>query len=133
MGLLRCEEHIRFEALAEVPMREDTSEDTHENLGAKLVEALQITHRIANTQEISMQTFDVQRNYRELRIKVIATLGLFILYIGGGYFIWVVAREILTLFLIISIIGFTILISLLLVFIYLHRRMKKRFNALFRK
>jgi len=52
IGLFRCNEFIRFEALAEVPLVSDSQEIA----GLKLQSAISFSHRIADTQSIDHQS-----------------------------------------------------------------------------
>ncbi len=52
MGLFRRSEYLRFEALAEVPIEQSESEDTVEDIGNKLWKAIEVNHRIADTQKV---------------------------------------------------------------------------------
>ena len=63
-GLFRCNEHIRFEALAEVPIEEDDTDDV-EN---KLEKGLEITHRIADTKKVDTRELpNLSRSAKQLR------------------------------------------------------------------
>lgn len=56
-GLFRCNEYIRFEALAEVPLRGANEGGYSELPDLKLQESLNFTHRIANTRQVAQQSF----------------------------------------------------------------------------
>lgn len=64
MGLFRCNEHIRFEALAEVPAETDRGEST---LGGILEQALTFDHRIADTRKVDKQELLTESQRRRWR------------------------------------------------------------------
>lgn len=67
-GLFRRKEYIRLEALAEVPVPEEESENKKADVGQRLEDALQITHRIADTQPVQAQELiDATRQHRLFR------------------------------------------------------------------
>jgi hypothetical protein len=86
LGLFRCDEHIRFEALAEVPIEQNKS------VSEKLKDELKITNRIANTRKIREDRlyipsaqFPNRFRRRLMWLMLLATtvmLGMF------GYIIW---------------------------------------------
>jgi len=54
-GLFRCKEYIRFEALAEMPAADSPERKEEESIEKNLIDSLNITHRIADTQKIKMK------------------------------------------------------------------------------
>ena len=54
-GLFRCKEYIRFEALAEVPAEDSPKRKEEESIEKRLINSLNITHRIADTQKIKIK------------------------------------------------------------------------------
>lgn len=55
LGLFRCDEHIRFEAVVEVPSEQDAASRSQEPASQRLNRAIRFTHRIANTQTINSE------------------------------------------------------------------------------
>lgn len=51
-SLFRCREHVRFEALAELPTEDPQGKKRGETIEKRLIKALTINHRIADTQKI---------------------------------------------------------------------------------
>ena len=50
-GLFRCQEHIRFETLAEVPIKNSADNKRGESIEERLNKVLRISHRITDTQK----------------------------------------------------------------------------------
>ncbi len=89
-GLFRCNESIRFQAIAEVPVQNAKEGQQKQGIEERLDEALSISHRIADTQKVS--SFELpnndfsKRRRRRWLIMSIATLVLAAFTIGLSYF-----------------------------------------------
>lgn len=80
-GLFRCNEFIRFQAIAEVPVRPEKTEKTGESIEDGLDDAIWITHRIADTQKVARLELPSRhqakrRVFRYLGLSILVTLGL---------------------------------------------------------
>jgi len=89
-GLFRCNEYVRFEALAEVP---GFAGDTKEEVGdieEELETALRITHRIADTGEVRVrELFSTYRLRRSKKWTLTTVAAGLVLIIAVGAFYWV--------------------------------------------
>ena len=90
LGLFRCDEHLGFEALAELPSEQSftasTNGGTSPNLGEQLHDALEFSHRISDTQKIQkrvLPTESTPRRRRRLLIWTIPAVALLIISIVG--------------------------------------------------
>ena len=94
-GLFRCNESIRFQAIAEAPIGDASCAKKSETIEERFDKAILITHRIADTQKVvSLDlTSSRQAKRRMLRVFVLAlvvtammvmTIGA-IMYVGGGF------------------------------------------------
>lgn len=90
MGLFRRGEHIRFEALAEVPAQTDRGDSS---LGEILEQALTFHHRIADTRKVDRQELPTtsqrkRRKYRSIlmgtQLLVLAVLVVFATWFDTG-------------------------------------------------
>lgn len=81
--LFRCNEFIRLEALAEVPIAKTKNGKKTIGLEAKLEKVIRINHRIADTQKVLIKDFpDPQKGYRALKGLLIPIV--FVVIIGIG-------------------------------------------------
>ena len=85
MGLFRCKEYIRFEALAEVPFRQEGNESSP---AKRLLSAIKIIHRICDTQKIGESPLPpavirVNRGDIILATLMSLLLGIFLFYQSG--------------------------------------------------
>lgn len=92
-GLFRCNEYIRFEALAEVPTENPQRNKGAESIDKRLIKALTMHHRIADTKKIKKRDLPPlkisQRRLKSLiSLCVVAVIGLISIavlsYIGPG-------------------------------------------------
>jgi hypothetical protein len=67
--LLRRREHIRFEALAEVPAEPSSSDPSKDVAGEQLRKALTFEHRIADTRRVDRERFEPADSKRLRRRK----------------------------------------------------------------
>jgi hypothetical protein len=89
IGLFRCDEHIRFEALAEVPIQQDSSEQRVEDAGVRLTRALIISHRIAETRKVAIEDMSSFGHTLQTRLRMLALTLTIALSIGlAAFFIW---------------------------------------------
>jgi hypothetical protein len=63
LGLFRCDEYIRFEALAEVPLPRNSSNKTGGGATEILTKSVSFQHRIANTRKITVEDLVSQSVY----------------------------------------------------------------------
>lgn len=91
-GLFRCNEYIRFEALAEVPTENPQHNKEAESIEKRLIKAMTMHHRIADTQKIKKRNLPpLKTSQRRLKMLIIplcfiVAIGLIsfavLLYIG---------------------------------------------------
>ncbi|MCK4791909.1 MAG: hypothetical protein KAV87_49715, partial [Desulfobacteraceae bacterium] len=68
IGLFRCAEYLRFEALAEVPINEKEEQTATADIGEKMLEVIRTTHRIADTQRVvTAELLPATRGIRRLK------------------------------------------------------------------
>jgi hypothetical protein len=84
-GLFRCSEYVRFEALAEVPTKHPRDNKEAKSIEKRLIKALTINHRIADTQKIKRKDLPPSA-YTLKRFKKIL-IGCFALMVVGMLFI----------------------------------------------
>lgn len=83
-GLLRCNEYLRFEALAEVPIKKKDEHNHNQDAGERLKKIIKFNHRIADTQKIiSDELMPITRGKRQLKrfasMVGVAVLGLIVM------------------------------------------------------
>ena len=84
-GMFRSGEHIRFEALAEVPVSKGTTPKGAAPMGKQLEEALRVTHRIADTQKVEMvEVSATPQSGKRLRALKILTGGCLAVMVAYG-------------------------------------------------
>ena len=81
IGLFRCKEYIRFEALAEVDTEDSADRSEEESIEGRLIDSLSITHRIADTQKIKKKDLSSSNNTGKRLKRRLITLS-FIALIG---------------------------------------------------
>jgi hypothetical protein len=82
-GLFRCNEYIRFEALAEVPLPGGDGSEHIEVPNMNLRESLNFTHRIANTRKVAQQSLDHPNLFGLLMLGLFVFTFAVLLIIGG--------------------------------------------------
>jgi hypothetical protein len=86
VGLFRCDEYVRFQVLAEVPL--PTEEPTEYNASKLLENTLSFSHRIADTQKIEIKTATkLGEPARVLKVALVSYLFFFLL-LAGGFWFW---------------------------------------------
>jgi hypothetical protein len=87
-AMFRCGEHVRFEAVAEVPVQNRAEGDPEKKMERRLVSALKLTHRIADTQEVKVRDFPdemyARRRLKRFRVPLIM-FALLVLFLLGMY------------------------------------------------
>jgi len=69
VGLFRCGEYLRFEALAEVPIEQKKQGEDSTDIGKKLRQVIKTTHRIADTQRVVFaELLPITRGTKRLKL-----------------------------------------------------------------
>lgn len=96
-GLFRSKEYIRFQALAQVPLKDDNSgEISHIAIGERLEEALQFDHRIASTRKIDKQDIESRSRIAKLltwRLTFLGIAAISLIALAVTYYIGVRSGE----------------------------------------
>lgn len=81
-GFFRCNEYIRFQALAEVPTNEDDKKQNHKvSISEQLEKSMQFTQRILNTRKIDRRTLeDPKRAKQRRRGMLFFTAGILLIW-----------------------------------------------------
>ncbi len=74
IGLFRCAEFIRFQALAEVPVKNKDKNLGHSELGNNLESAMKFMHRIANTGKVTRAKVEEVDRKKTIRRIIIPTI-----------------------------------------------------------
>jgi len=89
--LFRCREYVRFEALAEVPTEDPQGKKNGETIEKRLIKALTINHRIADTQKIKRKDMlPPEYGLKRLKRRFAALGGLVVVGLGlivAAYFV----------------------------------------------
>jgi hypothetical protein len=84
-GLFRCHEYIRFEALAEVPTENPQHNKGAESIENRLIKALTMHHRIADTQKIKKRDLPpLEISRRRLKVLIPICVIVVIILISFG-------------------------------------------------
>jgi hypothetical protein len=94
VGLFRVNEHIRFEAVAEVPSTEDASAQSGGSASDRLSKVLIFSHRIANTQKVNSEMLPPRLGTSMLKPRVGSIVALSLnIFIMAACIIWLAIGE----------------------------------------